>query len=166
MYDYVFKPMGKKDIAFYTYLHGHKGEREIVITRYGKAEDELSDADCDKIIGNVKETFANGKYVDGFKEFIEATEKVFHPTVHWVWIPGCLLLGFVVAYIIMKSIASSNKSVRKKVNATDYVNANTLMITDSADIFLYSNIKATPKPKSTSSSDTDSGGRSTSSGKF
>lgn len=166
MYDYVFKPMGKKDIAFYTYLHGDKGEREIVITRYGKAEDELSDADCDKIIGNVKETFASGKYVDGFKEFIEATEKVFHPTVHWVWIPGCLLLGFVVAYIIMKSIASSNKSVRKKVNATDYVNANTLMITDSADIFLYSNIKATPKPKSTSSSDTDSGGRSTSSGKF
>ncbi len=167
MYNYVFKPMGKKDIAFYTYLHGDEGEREIVITRYGTAKEELSDEDCDKIINNVKATFADGKYVDGFNGFIEETESVFHPTVHWVWIPVCLVLGFVIAFIIMKGVASANKSVRKKVNATDYVRGDSLTLTGSSEVFMYSELKTSAKSNNnTSSSNTDGGGRSTSSGKF
>lgn len=161
----IFKDSGIKDVAFYIYLHGDEGEREIVIVRYGKAEKELSDADCEKIIGNVKAKFADGKYADGFNGFVEETEKVFNPSVHWIWIPVCLIVGFVVAYLIMKGIASANKSVRKKVNASEYVDASTLIVTNAADIFLYSDVKSTAK-STTSSSDTDGGGRSTSSGKF
>lgn len=163
----VFSENGVKDVALYLYVHGDEGDKEIVITRYGKAEKELSDADCTKIIGNVKAKFEDGKYADGFKGFVEATEDVFNPSVHWIWIPVCLVVGFVVAYLIMKGIASANKSVRKKVNATDYVDGSSLMVTNAADIFLYSETKSTPKAdNSTSSSDTDEGGRSTSSGRF
>lgn len=162
----VFKEGGIKDVAFYIYLHGEEGEREIVIVRYGKAEDELSDADCEKIIGNVKSTFADGDIAEGFMKMAEETDKVFNPSVSWIWIPLCLIIGFVIAFIVMKGIASANKSVRKKVNAVDYVKLDTLMITNAADIFLYEQTSSTPKASETSSSNTKSGGRSTSSGKF
>lgn len=162
----IFSENGVKDVALYLYVNGGEGDKEIVIVRYGKAEKELSDADCEKIIGNVKSKFADGKYADGFRGFVEETEKVFNPSVHWIWIPVCLVVGFVIAYLIMKGIASANKSVRKKVNATDYVDASSLMVTNAADIFLYSDVKSTPKSNNTSSSDTESGGRATSSGRF
>ncbi len=161
----VFKDDGVKDVAFCIYLHGGEGEREVVVVRYGKAKKELSDSDCEKIIGNVKSDFANQKYADGFNGFVQATEKVLHPTVHWIWIPVCLALGFVIAFAVMKIIASANKSVRKKVNAADYVDRSSLAVTNAADIFLYSNVQSTPKAN-TSSSNTSGGGRSTSSGKF
>lgn len=154
--------------VFCIYQHGDKGEREIVIVRYGgKAKNELSDSDCNKIIDAVKPDFANGNYAKAFNKFITETEKAFNPSVHWMWIILCPAIGFVITFIIAKIIASANKSVRRKVNAAGYVNADALVVTDSADIYLYSNVTAIPKSTgSTSSSSTRSGGRSTSSGKF
>ena len=162
-----FKDSGIKNIVFFIYQHGEEGDREIVIVRYGdKAKDELSDADCEKIINNVKDDFEDGNYSKAFESFVEETEKVFNPSVHWIWIPLCLIIGFVIAFVIMKIIASANKSVRKKVDAVDYVKLETLTITNAADIFLYTETHSTPKANSSSSGDTDEGGRSTSSGKF
>lgn len=162
-----FKDSDTKNTVFFIYQHGEEGDREIVIVRYGdKAKDELSDADCEKIINNVQGDFEDGNYSKGFESFVEETEKVFNPSVHWIWIPLCLIIGFVIAFVIMKIIASANKSVRKKVDAVDYVKLETLAITNAADIFLYTETHSTPKANSSSSSDTDEGGRSTSSGKF
>lgn len=166
MLHYVFKSSGSKEHVFFIYQHGDEGEREIVIVRYGKnAEKELSDADCTKIINAVKKEFTDGNYAKGFEKIAKETEKVFNPSVHWVWIPVCLVVGLLIAFLIMKGIASANKSVRKKADAKDYVNMSSLMVTNSEDIFLYSDVKTTAK-SNTTSSDTDSGGRSTSSGKF
>lgn len=154
--------------VFCIYQHGGEGEREIVIVRYGeKAKDEFSDSDCSEIIDAVKPDFADGNYDKAFNKFITEAEKVLNPTVHWIWIILCPAIGFVVAFIIMKIIASANKSVRRKVNAADYVNADSLAVTNAADIFLYSQVSSVPKStNNTTSSNTRAGGRSTSSGKF
>lgn len=155
------------DAVFFVYQDGFAGDREIVIVRYGAAIDEFSDSDCEKIINAVQDDFADGDFADGYNGFVKEAEKVLNPTVHWIWIPGCLLIGFAVAFVIMKIIASANKSVRNKVNASDYVRVNSLVLTNQAEVFLYKNVSATPKANSsTSSGNTSGGGRSTSSGKF
>jgi len=65
------------------------------------------------------------------------------PTVDWVWIPICLLVGFVISFIVSIIMTSSLKSVRSKVSASDYVRQNSLMVTGQQDIFLYSNVDRT-----------------------
>lgn len=182
--EYIYTPLNDIADALYTqggymnaengnsvfciYQHGGEGEREIVIVRYGdKAKDEFSDSDCSEIIDAVKPDFADGKYLKAFSKFTAEAEKVLNPTVHWIWIILCPAIGFVIAFIIMKVIASANKSVRRKVNAADYVSADSLTVTNAADIFLYSQVSSVPKStNNTTSSNTRAGGRSTSSGKF
>ena len=167
VYEYGgFKSSKSDGTVLFLYQHGEEGEREIIMVRYGeKAKKEFSDADCTKIINNVKNQIINGDCASGLNKAVDEIKSVLNPTVHWVWIPLCLVIGFVVAFIIMKIIASANKSVRKKVNATDYVRPNSLMVTGGSEIFMYSELKTSAK-SNTTSSNTDGGGRSTSSGKF
>lgn len=63
-----------------------------------------------------------------------------------------LALGFLIAFIVMKSVASNLKTVAKKASANDYLVNGSLKITKSSDIYLYSNIAKTPRPQSDSPS--------------
>lgn len=148
------------------YAHGDEGEREICIVRYGKAENEFSDSKTSDIIDEVKSEILFGNYAEAFEVFAKESNKVLNPEISWIWLPVCLAIGFVIAFIIMKIIASANKSVRNKVNATEYVRANSLNISNSSEVYLYSRTSAIPKASNNNSSKTSGGGRATSSGKF
>ncbi len=150
------------------YLHAGEGEREICIVRYGEAESKFTDSKTSDIIDAVQTEIIYGNYLDAFEVFAEKSEAVLNPTISWIYLPVCLLIGFVIAFIIMKIIASANKSVRSKVNATEYVRAGSLNIINGSEIYLYSHTNVTPKASSNnnSSSRTSGGGRATRSGKF
>lgn len=79
----------------------------------------------------------------------------------------CLLIGLAAGGITAGIMASKNKSVRAKNNASDYVRSGSMHVTLSRDIYLYHNITRTPKAQNNSSSGGSGGGsRSTRSGSF
>ncbi|MBR3868777.1 MAG: TPM domain-containing protein [Clostridia bacterium] len=64
-------------------------------------------------------------------------------------IPVALGIGFIIGFLIVYGIASKNKSVRMQKNATVYTRPGSLVITGSADNFLYKNLERREKPKQT-----------------
>ncbi len=66
-----------------------------------------------------------------------------------IWLPVSLFTGLLVGFLIVNIIASKNKSVRMQENATVYTRPNSMVITGSADNFLYKNLDRTEKPKQT-----------------
>ncbi len=74
------------------------------------------------------------------------------------WIAISVVIGIIVAFIYTGSLKAKLKTVRSKSAAQDYVVPGSLQITQQRDIFIRSDVKRTPKPKSNSSG--SSGGRS------
>lgn len=66
-----------------------------------------------------------------------------------IWLPVSLLIGMLVGFLIINGIASKNKSVKMQENATVYTRPGSMVITGSADNFLYNNIDRREKPKQT-----------------
>ncbi len=74
----------------------------------------------------------------------EAEEK---DGVGFIWLPISLVIGLLVGFLIINSIASKNKSVHMQENATVYTRPGSMIITGNADNFLYSNVEKKEKPK-------------------
>lgn len=68
-------------------------------------------------------------------------------TVSPIWIPICLLIGLLIGFVIINSIASKNISVKMQKNATVYTREGSMVLTGSADNFLYSEVDRREKPK-------------------
>ena len=68
-------------------------------------------------------------------------------TVSPIWIPVCLLIGMLIGFVIINSIASKNISVKMQKNATVYTREGSMVLTGSADNFLYSEVDRREKPK-------------------
>lgn len=79
-----------------------------------------------------------------------------------VWIPGSLIMGFLIALFVTETLRKQLKTVNKKAEANDYLKKGSLNIKNSKNIFLFSTISKTPIPKSRSGSSThtDSSGTS------
>ncbi|MBE6819981.1 MAG: TPM domain-containing protein [Ruminococcaceae bacterium] len=97
----------------------------------------------------------SGGYVYESEEFVYAGESDEPKTenekdgVSIIWLPVSLLIGLLVGFIIINSVASKNKSVKMQENATVYTRPGSMVITGSADNFLYKNLDRTEKPKQT-----------------
>ena len=72
-----------------------------------------------------------------------------------VWIPVSLGIGLVISLIITGVMRGQMKSVRRKPDAADYMQKDSLHITRKNDLFLYHQISRSAKPKNE-----DSGGGS------
>ena len=60
--------------------------------------------------------------------------------------------GLLVAFVVMKIIAAPLKSVTKQSGANNYIVPGSMSVTNAGDIFLYSNVTRTAKPKDNDSS--------------
>ncbi len=69
-----------------------------------------------------------------------------------------LLIGFIVALIVVSSMKAKLNSVRYNDYATPYVKLDTLNITNSAEIFMYSSVTKTLRETSSSAGRSSSGG--------
>ncbi len=64
-----------------------------------------------------------------------------------VLIPVCLAVGIFIGFLIIKSIASKNISVKMQKNATIYTRSGSMTVTGSYDNFLYREVDRRAKPK-------------------
>lgn len=110
--------------------------------------------------GNYKNSF--NIFADLCDEFITQakTDKPYdsgnlpkNPLSIW-WMPRSIAIGFVVAFLITAQMKKKLKTVSKKAQAKDYVKKDSLNVTNSNDIFLYSTLRRVPIPKETHGSST------------
>ncbi|MGN1194597.1 MAG: TPM domain-containing protein, partial [Acutalibacteraceae bacterium] len=160
---YDYNGYGRGDTAdglLILYKPGEVGNRELQISTCGKAIECFPDWCINSILDAVKEEIVEEDYVGAFTAFAEKCEyqlrsELGDPYVDPIWIPLCLVFGFLIALIIMKAMIRPLKSVNKKFDAGDY--AGNIVVTGRSEKFLYRNVNKTPIPKDTGSS----GGSST-----
>ena len=106
-------------------------------------------------------------YADHAEELLEmaAEGKPFNKTQHSMKyilcvVAGALLIPLVLAYFMMHKKLCAMKTAVKEDNAGNYMKPNSMNLDFSRDIFLYSTVAKTEKPKSDSGSHTSSSGRS------
>lgn len=71
----------------------------------------------------------------------------------------CMAVGLGIGLVTVLVMASQMKTVRVQHTAGDYVRPGSTQLTHSRDIFLYSHVHRTPKPKSNSSGGSHGGSR-------
>lgn len=64
-----------------------------------------------------------------------------------IWIPIAIGIGLVVALIAMSIMKRGMKSVKMQSTAADYVRAGSFSLSESRDVFLYTTVSKTPRPK-------------------
>lgn len=135
-------------------------EREFWLAAFGSCvglENEITDSFVMHL--------SAGDYYDAFTDFAEQCDAAMEDAPEGQSnspakpILICLGIGLVVGLIVTGIMAAQLKSVRSKPAASDYVVSGSLKLTRSHDLFLYRNVRRTPKPKNNGSSGRSSGGR-------
>ena len=112
-----------------TYLNDFGGEGEVYIP----SED---DYDYDYDYG-----YGNDYYQPAKTDFFSVK-----------WLVISVVIGIVIAFLYTNFLKSQLKTVKSKPSASDYVIPGSFTLTGQRDVFLYRNIKKTPKPKNNSGS--------------
>lgn len=96
-----------------------------------------------------EDILVNGRTVSGIAESETQGEDTSDEKdgVSIMAIPVSLGIGLLIGFLIINSIAAKNKSVHMQKNATVYTRPGSMIITGSADNFLYKNVERKEKPK-------------------
>ncbi len=145
------------------------GERDIAFSTAGKCIRIFTDYGIDYLIDDVGDYLTDGDYGDAVERFIERcrlfTEEyesgaAFDVDNKLPLRAGqiavragiSLAVGLVVGLIAVETMRSKLRTVRTQPAASAYIRAQSLAITEARDVFLYSNIVRTERPKANSSS--------------
>ena len=129
--------------------------RRVQISTCGKGMKIVSNDAIDPLIDTFFDDITAGDYASACKTFAKETDSKINsynmrPVI---LIPIAFGIGFIIASIIVGGYKSKQKNtVRFNDAATNYTVANSLMVANSTDNFLYSNVTRVPIPKNTSSS--------------
>lgn len=156
-------------------------EGQWYILTNGACHDRISDWDAESIGGDVVSMIRNGDYYEAFAAFPELAAQYFSgsdvsigiiggadgPTAvfvtsernYWKTIGISMAVGMVIGLIAVGIMAAKMKSVRQQSGAGDYIRPGSMNLTRSRDIFLYSHVHRTPKPKNNSSGGSHGGSR-------
>lgn len=160
-YDYNGYGYGENDDGFIVVFNTGEGDgnRNIAISTHGKGVDLLTDMEIDVIIEMMINPIKNGDFAGAFDSFVVECENAIDSGISIIWIPVSILIGFGLAFLIVKIQASKLKTVVQKADAADYVG--NVMLTAQYDNFMYKNVTSSPKAKSSSggSTHTSSSGR-------
>lgn len=165
-YDYNGYGFGEEDDGILLLLD--MGDREWALTTYGYGITAFTDAGQAYMSEQFLPYLKEGDYAQAFETYVklcgefleqaktgEAFDKGNLPKepLSLIWIPLSILIGAVFAFIATGYMRLQMKSVRNQKNAFAYIKDGSMRLTRSNEIYLYSNMTRTPKPK-----DTDSGG--------
>lgn len=148
-----------------------KKDRKWSISTFGFGIKAFTDKGQEYIIESMKPYLSDNNFYEAFDKFADlcdefiAQAKTGNPydknsmpftplSISWIFIS--LVSGAVLSFLIMFAFKSQLKSVVKNDNANSYILPESLNISKSKDVFLYSNVTMTEKPK-----DNDSGGSTT-----
>lgn len=145
----------------------------------GECYRRISDGDIERISDELVPLIKNGQYYAAFLRFPELAAEIFvanepqdyedpntqvAPAVpkknYGKTIAICMLAGMAIGGIAVGVMASQMKTVRMQNAASDYVRPGSMQLTNSQDIYLYSHVTRTAKPKNTSSGGGHGGGGS------
>lgn len=150
-------------------------ERDWYISTRGFGITAFSSSGIQYTGNEIKGYLGNGEYLAAFNKFVDICEEFVDNARNGdidnngttesgsrpfpvLLIPISLLAGFVIALIVVGVMKSQLKSVRSQAAANCYVVPESMVVTDNLDLFLYSNVTRTEKPKNN-----DGGGSHTSS---
>ena len=139
----------------------------------------ITDAGIEYISEKFLSDLSDGDYADAFTTYAELCDDFFtqarsgqpYDTGHMPKQPFniarnlliALIVGFVIALIATGVMKGKLKTVRFQSAASNYVKANSMNVTESRDMFLYTHVDRRAKPKDTDSS-SGSGTHTSSSG--
>ena len=152
-------------------------EGEWYILTNGACHDRIPDWDVETIGEELVPLIQDGLYYGAFLKFpalaaeaYEANEPVYSedgtviPAVpkknYGKTIAICMAVGMGIGLLVVGIMASQMKSVRQQSGASDYIRPGSMRVTLSRDIFLYSHVTRTAKPKNNSSGGRSGGGGS------
>lgn len=152
-------------------------EGQWYILTNGECYYRICDADASAIGEELAPMVKSGSYYAAFLKFPELAAEVFAanepvledkedtsaaPSVpkktYGKTIFICMGVGLLIGLLVVGVMASRMKTVRMQSGASDYIRSGSMNITNSRDIFLYSHVTRTPKPKNNSSGGSRGGG--------
>ena len=146
-------------------------DRDLYISTHGYGITAFTDAGIKYIGDEIKENLSDGDYAAAFDDFAGLCDDFITKAragtpydsgnmpkkpLSWVWIPVAVVIGFILSFITVGNMKSKLKTVRFQAAANSYMKAESMNITESRDLYLYSAVTRTAKPKND-----DSGGSST-----
>lgn len=171
-YDYNGYGMGDRDDGILLLVSMEY--RDWAISTYGFGITAFTDSGQSYITSQFLPDLSDGNYYNAFEKFASLCDSFItqarngspydygrHPKepVNPLWIPGALLIGAVVAFIVLLIMKSGHKSVRTQRAAAEYICRDSFHVTESNDIYLYEHTTRAAIPQATHSS--SGGGSST-----
>ena len=147
--------------------------REYRILSNGDCAAAIAPADIDAIGSVIVDDLSDGNYAEAFDTFAEKCE--YYLDGHLNGFPFnfgmnlmiALMIGLIAGLITAKSLKGQLKTVHQKNEAKNYIKSGSMNLQTQNDVFLYRDIRRTPKPKeSTTRSSSGGSSRSTGGGSF
>ena len=147
--------------------------REYRILSNGYCAAAIDPADIDAIGSVIVDDLSDGNYAEAFDTFAEKCE--YYLDGHLNGFPFnfgmnlmiALMIGLIAGLITAKSLKGQLKTVHQKNEAKNYIKSGSMNLQTQNDVFLYRDIRRTPKPKeSTTRSSSGGSSRSTGGGSF
>lgn len=151
-------------------------ERDWYISTTGYGIVAITDAGREYIADKFKSYLSDGDYAEAFKIYANEVDRFVtnavetgkpydvdnlpHDPLSLIWIPISLVVGLIIAAGVVGSMKSKLRSVNFAAAADSYVKPGSLNVRESRDMFLYTTVSRTAKPKDSDSSGS-SGGSST-----
>lgn len=128
-------------------------ERKWQISTHGKAIKIFTDRCQKEISDSFTPYLSDGDYYEAFEKYARGCEDYLSGNNHsggnnWgIRILISLGVGFICALIVSGVMRSQMKTVRMNPDARDYLKEGSLQVTKSHDLYLYSQVIRTEKPK-------------------
>jgi len=171
IYDYQGYGAGENDDGIMLYICSDT--REYHFTTHGKGLKYFNANGLAYLESKVVPHLSENDYYEAFEEYIETTdellqmakdgkpynEKQYSMKYLFGVIIVCLIAPLLIAFWMMKRKLKKMKTAVENDYAANYIKPGSMRIDTSRDLFLYSRITKTEKPKSNSGTHTSSSGR-------
>lgn len=171
IYDYQGYGAGENDDGIMLYICSDT--REYHFTTHGKGLKYFNANGLAYLESKVVPYLSENDYYEAFEEYIETTdellqmakdgkpydEKQYSMKYLFGVIAVCLIAPLLIAFWMMKGKLKKMKTAVENDCAANYIKPGSMRIDTSRDLFLYSRITKTEKPKASSGTHTSSSGR-------
>lgn len=171
IYDYNGYGAGENDDGIMLYICSDT--REYHFTTHGKGLKYFNSNGLKYLESKVVPHLLKNDYYEAFEEYIETSEELLEMaesgnpynekqySIKYLIgvIVACLLAPLLIAFLMMKKKLKKMKTAVSNDYATSYMKPGSMKIAVSRDLFLYSQITKTERPKSSSGTHTSSSGR-------
>lgn len=171
IYDYQGYGAGENDDGIMLYICSDN--REYHFTTHGKGLEYFNSRGLEYLESKVVPYLSDDDYYEAFEVYVETTDELLqmakdgkpynekqYSTKYMIGvIVVCLIAPLLIAFWMMKRKLKKMKTAVENNYASNYIKLGSMNIETSKDLFLYSRITKTEKPKSSSGTHTSSSGR-------